>query len=120
MLSLLRNRKVAPWATFFVFMLHVVHIPSDDSWSWLDIVHFDKWVHAAMFGGLTFLWIVRHGQNGSLGWSTPWTMIVYAILLELIQGFLTEHRSADIWDLLVDIVAILVTYQFRELILKRF
>jgi hypothetical protein len=120
MLRILRHRKVAPWATFFVFVLHIVHVPQDDALSWLDALHLDKWVHACMFFGITLLWIIYPWQKFMLSWRIPMALILYAIFLEWIQGWLTAHRSADIWDLTVDVGAIVVTYYYRDLILQRF
>jgi hypothetical protein len=95
-------------------------VPEDDALNWLDGLYLDKWVHAFMFFGITLLWIIHPWQRFLLSWRLPLLLILYAIILECVQGWLTVHRSADVWDLLVDIAAILVTYQFRELILKRF
>ncbi len=120
MFEILRHRKVAPWATFFVFVLHVIHVPEDDALNWLDGLYLDKWVHACMFFGITLLWIIHPWQRFLLSWRLPLFLILYAIILECVQGWLTAHRSADVWDLFVDIAAILVTSQFRKLILKRF
>lgn len=120
MLRILRHRKVAPWATFFVFVLHIVHVPQDDALSWLDALHLDKWVHACMFFGITLLWIIYPWQKFMLSWKIPMALILYAIFLEWVQGWLTAHRSADIWDLTVDVGAIVVTYYYRDLILQRF
>jgi len=120
MSKILRHRKVAPWATFFVFVLHIVHVPQDDALSWLDALHLDKWVHACMFFGITLLWIIYPWQKFMLSWRIPMALILYAIFLEWVQGWLTAHRSADIWDLTVDVGAIVVTYYYRDLILQRF
>jgi hypothetical protein len=120
MLKILRHRKVAPWATFFVFVLHIVHVPQDNALSWLDALHLDKWVHACMFFGITLLWIIYPWQKFMLSWKIPMALILYAIFLEWVQGWLTAHRSADIWDLTVDVGAIVVTYYYRDLILQRF
>jgi hypothetical protein len=120
MFKILRHRKVAPWATFFVFVLHIVQVPHDDTLSWIDVLHLDKWVHACMFFGITLLWIIYPWHKFMVSWRLPAALILYAIFLELVQGWLTAHRSADIWDLTVDVGAIVVTYYYRDLILQRF
>jgi hypothetical protein len=120
MFKILLHRKVAPWATFFVFVLHIVQVPHDDALSRLDALHLDKWVHACMFFGITLLWVIYPWQKFMLSWRLPMALILYAIFLELVQGWLTAHRSADIWDFTVDAGAIVVTYYYRDLILKWF
>jgi hypothetical protein len=120
MFEILRHRKVAPWATFFVFLLHMVQVPQEDSLSWLDGWHIDKWVHAGMFSGMTLLWIIYPWKNPPTKWVIPVVLISYSILLEWMQGAMTTYRSGDIWDLTVDVLAILFIYRFRELILNGF
>ena len=120
MLRILQHRKVAPWATFFVLLLHVIHVPHEESLGWLDGLHADKWVHAMMFSGITFLWILYPWKLNFPFYYLPIAMILYAGLLEVIQGALTADRSADIWDWIVDFLAIAMVSYFRPLILTRF
>lgn len=119
MLRILRNRKVAPWATFFVLLLHVVHVPQDDSLGWLDDLYIDKWVHALMFSGITFLWILYPWRLNFRFYYLPMFLALYALILEIIQGALTADRSADFWDWMTDVISIGVVYSCRTLILNR-
>ncbi len=119
MFSLLRNNKVAPVATFFVLVLHLVHVPSSEAWDWTDMIGIDKMAHFILFGGLTLSWLLYPWRT--VPGNTPLFLglISYAILLEILQTALTVYRSGEIFDLLFDTAAVLLVLRFRERIIQR-
>jgi VanZ family protein len=119
MFALLRNNKVAPVATFFVLILHLVHVPSNDAWDWTDIIGIDKLAHFILFAGLTVLWLLFPWRAVPRNTQLFLGLISYAILLEILQTALTVYRSGEILDLLFDAAAVLVVLGLRERIIQR-
>lgn len=119
MFSLLRNNKVAPVATFFVLVLHLVHVPAQDVWSWTDVIGLDKLVHFLLFGGLTFLWLLFPWRNAPSNTKLFLALVGYAVLLEIFQTALTVYRSGELLDLLFDAAAVLVVLPMRKKIILR-
>jgi hypothetical protein len=119
MFSFLRNNKVAPVATFFVLILHLVHVPSNDAWDWTDIIGIDKLAHFILFGGLTVLWLLFPWRVVPGNIPLFFGLISYAILLEILQTALTVYRSGEMLDLLFDAAAVLAVLRLRERIIQR-
>jgi VanZ like family len=119
MFALLRNNKVAPVATFFVLVLHLVHVPGNDAWDWTDIMGIDKLAHFILFGGLTVLWLLFPWRAVPGNTQLFLGLISYAILLEILQTALTVYRSGEMLDLLFDTAAVLVVLRLRERIIQR-
>ncbi len=119
MFSFLRNNKVAPVATFFVLVLHLIHVPTHNTWELTDIIGLDKVAHFILFGGLTLLWLLFPWS--AVPGNTPLFLglISYAILLEILQTALTVYRSGEMLDLLFDAAAILVVLRLRDRIIPR-
>lgn len=117
MFSVLKNNKVAPVATFFVLVLHMVHVPSQDLWSWTDVIGLDKLVHFLLFAGLTFLWLLFPWRNSPGNWALFSGLMAYAFLLEALQSALTSYRSGELLDLLFDAAAVVVVLKMRKKII---
>lgn len=119
MFALLRNNKVAPVATFFVLVLHLVHVPGNDAWDWTDIIGIDKLAHFILFGGLTVLWLLFPWRSIPGNTQLFLGLISYAVLLEIMQTSLTVYRSGELLDLLFDAAAITVVLRFSKRIIQR-
>ena len=119
MFALLRNNKVAPVATFFVLVLHLVHVPGNDAWDWTDIIGIDKLAHFILFGGLTVLWLLFPWRSIPGNTQLFLGLISYAVLLEIMQTSLTIYRSGELLDLLFDAAAITVVLRFSKRIIQR-
>lgn len=119
MFSFLRNNKVAPIATFFVLVLHLVHVPGNDAWDWSDIIGLDKVAHFVLFGGLTLLWLLFPWRAVPGNIQLFLGLISYAVLLEIMQTSLTAYRSGELLDLLFDAAAIIVVLRFRNRFIQR-
>ena len=67
----------------------------------------DKVVHLVMYAGLTFLlssWLsARRPGSGRLVLPVLAAAVIYAVLDELLQ-MLTETRTADFWDFVMDVL----------------
>jgi VanZ family protein len=117
MFSLLKNNKVAPVATFFVFILHLIQVPSQSEWGLADIIALDKLAHFLLFGGLTFLWLLFPWRNAPSNAKLFLALIGYAVLMEIFQTALTVYRSGELLDLLFDAAAVFVVLRMRKKII---
>lgn len=82
--------------------------------------HFDKVVHALMFGGQVFalffdraLWQLRKNDNESryIGCENLWvalSVVVFGGCIELLQTFMALGRGGDVFDFLADIIGVVV------------
>lgn len=99
--------------TIIIFVLCATpgqYIPSA---SWLELLSFDKWVHASIFFILAALLLtVAIRKNQSFG-----VMVVYVILcisygglLEVMQAKFFSNRSADWQDFVANSFGVLVAF----------
>ena len=78
--------------------------------NWLDKIWFDKWVHVAMFGLITFLvcWgIYKKKKETSRKLYTYFIVaaalcLLYGIVMEFVQKFWVPNRSFDPGDIVAD------------------
>lgn len=93
------------------------YIPSNN---WLELLSFDKLVHASIFFTLCALGMLSIHQNN---WSSNWLLpliglaILYGASLEYMQGHYFRHRSADWHDIIANSTGCLLAYFFRKRIL---
>lgn len=108
MTFLSHNRYALLWA---LFIMVLCGIPGHDipSVSFLELLNFDKFVHASLFFVLVIL-LTRGFQlqkhfpllHKSPRMSALIICIVYGGLLEILQGVLFIERSADVYDFLAN------------------
>jgi len=74
-----------------------------------DIPHLDKAVHFMLFGLLAAVWLWEYGRKHGLQEVTLRRLAIVAAATaaiggadELLQGYLTADRTADLWDWLAD------------------
>jgi len=90
--------------------------------SFLEMLAFDKWVHAGIFLILVLL-MIRGFRLQRTGWlfsnATIFTLvfsIAYGGILEILQGAVFEDRSADVYDFVANSVgAIAGVVLYRKL-----
>jgi hypothetical protein len=74
--------------------------------SWLELLSFDKFVHATIFFTLTCLWLLVFAHNGSYTKSTILLTIIscvaYGGLLEILQANVFSQRSGDWLDFIAN------------------
>ena len=74
--------------------------------SWLELISFDKFVHASIFFTLTCLWLIVWFQNGKLSIKiilyTIIGCVAYGGLLEIMQATVFSQRSGDWFDFIAN------------------
>ncbi len=113
-------------AITIVFFIPAGMLVSEETFSKCKIPYLDKWVHGILFFGLTCFWqlyiyIKGIGNKRTINTRLLFTVILsYGIIIEVFQGLLTVSRSADIYDVLADVVgsllAILIFIFFKNYI----
>ncbi len=73
---------------------------------WLELLSFDKFVHASIFFGLTCLWLVYLYKINKINQTTILltlaACILYGGLLEIMQATVFSQRSADWLDFIAN------------------
>lgn len=91
------------------------HIPS---FSFLEMLSFDKWVHAGMFFvlcSLIFFYLLQKSSSKNMIYLFFTIAILYGCSLEIMQGTLFSNRSAD-WN---DVIANSIGCVFGLMFYKR-
>ncbi len=82
--------------------------------NWLELLSFDKFVHASIFFGLVCLWLIYllHAQKLSSRSIVLLLLlsVAYGGLLEIMQATVFSHRSADWFDFIANSVGCLLGY----------
>ena len=103
---ILKNLK---WAILWALLIFILcAIPGRDipSISWLEMLSFDKWVHASLFFILVYFSIdglVKHQADRkksyifSLAFAIP-----YGGFLEIMQDICFHERTADVYDFIAN------------------
>lgn len=82
--------------------------------SWLELLSFDKFVHAVIFFGLTVLWLIHWFHIGKLTTMVSvlivTTAIAYGGLLEVMQANVFSQRSGDWFDFIANSFGCLLGY----------
>jgi VanZ like family len=97
-----------PAVIWFIIANILFLMPGEDvpTVSFLDLIYFDKWVHAGLFGGLVFLTAYPFTRAGSstkkMLIKISITFILYGILIEFLQKYVAIDRDFDINDIIAD------------------
>lgn len=99
-----------PAMIWFILIFIACALPGKDipSISFLEMLSFDKWVHAGIFFVLVILLMraVKFTQPGATHIMTAVFALSIAIpyggLLEIMQGTFFEERTADIYDFIAN------------------
>jgi hypothetical protein len=112
-------KKFLPGIAWFFVILVLTCMPGEDvpQVSWLDGIYFDKWVHAGMFGGLTFLFCWPFYKSGN---SSQWKMnyfikiaiaaSIWGLAIEFIQKYFVISRDFDLLDWAADSLGVLIAF----------
>src|SRR4051794_7811156 len=104
-------KSFLPGLIWFIISVVLLVLPNNDlpHTRYFDIPFFDKYVHFTMFFLLTSLFTFPfsflHTEKAVIkSWFTRITLfvIVYGILMEFVQKFMTIDRSFDLIDILFD------------------
>jgi VanZ family protein len=111
--------KFLPGIAWFFVVLVLICLPGSDipSVSWLNIIYFDKMVHAGIFGllCLLFCWPFRYlsiSNKERLHYFIKITLatIVWGLTTEFIQKYFVAGRQFDMFDWAADSMGALVAY----------
>lgn len=93
--------------------------------SWLELLSFDKWVHAGVFFVLVSLLGIAvkvHGQNKKKFYFYFMLSVVYGGLLEIMQAKVFSERSADWYDMIANsfgcLLALLMHRKITSLVFR--
>jgi VanZ family protein len=70
--------------------------------NWLDVIHFDKWVHIGFFALLLFLWRFYFRPGKKYHVIILVLALIYGLGVEAVQHYLVENRSFDLFDVIAD------------------
>ena len=113
-------KKFAPAIVFFIVVIILVCLPGEalpKEHDWMSIAYVDKWVHTAMFGIMTFLFLLPVGHSTlyrqqrrhyfiRIGLSA----VIWGLTTEYIQGFYIPTRSFDLYDWAADSLGVLIAF----------
>lgn len=105
-----RNQWTYIALAWLVMGVYALILKENTNQNVMPLIHFDKLVHALLFLGQTWLlakiWLSH--QRRPPYWGLFYFGLVYAISSELAQHFFTTTRQGDIWDVLADMVGVLL------------
>lgn len=100
-----------------IFYLSVIHVPSSLIAPWMEIVHFDKWVHVLLYFALsvTLAWdgmtrLQLECRRVKLVRLTILMPVLYGGALELVQEYVCEGRTGSWGDWAADWAGAVVAY----------
>ncbi|MBX3164773.1 MAG: VanZ family protein [Bacteroidetes bacterium] len=79
--------------------------------NWLELLSFDKFVHASVFFVLTALWLLvalKYRQSKTTAWLYFLLCVVYGGALEMMQATVFSNRSADWQDMVANTLGCVV------------
>ena len=115
-------KKFIPGVAWFFLVLILICLPGSKIptvETWLNDIYFDKWVHAGLFGVLSFLFIYPVAKSSladpvkkNTSIKIAIAAIIWGLTTEFIQKFFIPERSFDIADWAADSFGILSAYIF--------
>ena len=115
-------KKFIPGIAWFFLITYLLCLPGSEvpEISWTDkIPLFDKWVHAALFGGLTFLFCwpfyrSSFDQKESLHYfiKIAISASILGLAFEFIQKYFIPGRDYDLLDWVADSLGAFIAYWF--------
>jgi glycopeptide antibiotics resistance protein len=83
--------------------------------TWLEMLSFDKWVHAGIFfvlAALFFISCIKYNKGTAMFILAFVSAVLYGILMELMQGWYLSDRSADWLDVIANSVGCVIALLF--------
>jgi hypothetical protein len=118
-------KNFLPGIAWFFVVLILICLPGDDvpHEGWMSISHFDKLVHAGLFGGIVFFFClpfkkttIAKEEKINIFTRIMISAIVWGLTTELIQKYFIPGRQYDLMDWLADsigaVIAFLVSLKF--------
>lgn len=119
-------KKYLPGIAWLFVIVVLLLLPSRDlpqQASWMDKIHFDKMVHAGLFGSLVFLWLfpvyISVKSLKTRRWLTFLLIagvVLFGIASEWLQYYFTADRHFDLEDWAADVGGALLGIGFTHLV----
>jgi VanZ family protein len=96
-------------ATIIIAILSLGNVPKLNLGIKLEIS--DKYLHTLAYFTLTLVWyfaLQEKIKKTSFKYYVIISLIIYGIILEALQGGITNYRTADIYDVLANIIGIVL------------
>ncbi|HWY12971.1 MAG TPA: VanZ family protein [Bacteroidia bacterium] len=126
-ISLLKNHSYKLAIAWALVIFGLCSMPGRfiPSVTWLELLSFDKWVHAGVFFILVSLLGISvniHQQNKNLFYLYFLLSVMYGGLLEIMQAKVFSERSADWFDMIANsfgcLMALLLNRKITRWIIK--
>ncbi len=115
-------KKFIPGIAWFFLVLTLICLPGEDFPKvddWMDVIFFDKWVHAGLFAVLAFLFMLPVCTSNATA-KTKWLFMikiamavcVWGLTTEFIQKFFITGRAFDLLDWAADSVGVIIAIVF--------
>ncbi|MEZ4782302.1 MAG: VanZ family protein [Flavobacteriaceae bacterium] len=102
-------KKSLPLLAFtYTIALAVISLLNSSKLPSIDVNNSDKFAHAIAYGLLCFVWYMTlkaHKFSSAL-LIAVFVAVIYGIILEILQGTLTEARVPDVYDILANCIGV--------------
>ena len=122
-------KEFLPGIAWFFIVATLTLMPGSDvpKVGWLDsIKNLDKFVHAVLFGGLTFLFMLPYFKSGfsflqkrNYLIRVSLAAIVWGITVEFIQRFYIPGRSFELLDWAADSLGVVIAFWICIKVIKK-
>ncbi len=112
----------AVW-TVVIYILLVMPAADIPASPFLELIHFDKWVHAGLFGTLSLLacapfFKTKYASLSLFIWISV-AALAYGIVMEFVQKYFTTDRDFDVLDMAADAAGVILGCIFTNVMYKR-
>ncbi len=119
--NLLGSKTILNIALGYTVLITILFFIPTSGLPKVEVSGFDKWIHIALFGFLSWIWSLFFFMKGHAdSWKSMLLLsillIIYGILIEVFQELFTHSRTADFYDVLADIVGIILGMSFFQVI----
>lgn len=121
--------KFLPGIAWFFVVMVLICLPGQDvpSNNMFALLHFDKFIHAGIFGLLVILFIrpiamskIDKQQKIQYYFRIAISVAIWGLATEFIQLYFVPGRSFDMWDFVADAVGCGIAYWFSKKYLLEF
>ena len=121
---LLTSQLLLPAAILCTVSILVLSISDISSLPKLQISYEDKLYHFVAYFVLNSIWLIallkKNGYQLKNILLIPFSIVVFGIIIEIIQGSLTDSRAFDVFDILANSIAVVVSFFCFMLVKKSF
>lgn len=95
-------------ALLYTIALAVLSLLSSDDLPDVEVEYVDKFVHTIAYALLCFIWylVLKSFKFSKALLVAAAIAIIYGIILEVLQGTLTEGRTLDLYDVLANCIGV--------------